>query len=111
MFDSLKERARHYIGRRRQNASIRALHELATFFEEAYENNEWDMCVNGETTLLQRLTPARFATVFDVGAHVGDWSVEALAAWRGSHAHVFEVASPTFKRLRQRIDADGLSSR
>jgi FkbM family methyltransferase len=69
------------------------------------------MCVNGETALLQRLTAARFATVFDVGAHVADWSVEALAAWPGSHVHVFEVAPPTFDRLKQRIDAAGLSVR
>jgi FkbM family methyltransferase len=111
MFDSLKERTRHFIGRRRQSVSIRALHQLATFVEEAYENNEWDMCVNGETTLLQRLTSVPFATMFDVGAHVGDWSVEALAAWPGSHVHIFEVAPPTFDRLKQRFDAAGLSVR
>src|SRR5438132_10698900 len=111
MFDSLKERTRYYIGRRRQSVSIRALHLLASSFEKAYENNEWDMCVNGETNLLERLTPARFTTVFDVGAHVGDWSVEALTAWPGSHVHVFEVASPTFDRLKQRIDTAGLSTR
>ena len=63
MFDNLKERTRHYIGRRRQSLPIRALHQLATFVEEAYDNNEWDMCVNGETSLLRRLTPAGFATV------------------------------------------------
>jgi len=111
MLDNLKERTRHYIGRRRQSLPIRALHQLATFVEEAYDNNEWDMCVNGETSLLRRLTPAGFVTIFDAGAHVGDWSVEALTAWPGSHAHVFEVATPTFNRLRRRMEADGLSAR
>ena len=111
MFDRLKERGRRFIGARRDYASIRALHRVATLIQAGYENDEWDMCVNGEMRLLRSMAPAQFATLFDVGAHVGDWSAEALTVWSGSRVHAFEVAAPTFARLRDHIDRRGLGDR
>jgi len=110
-FDSLKTRGRRFIARKRQSLSVRTLHRLATFVEEAYENDEWDMCANGETNVLRRLAGADFRTAFDVGAHVGNWSIEALTCWPRSSVHAFEVAPPTFDRLKHQVDAAGLSSR
>jgi FkbM family methyltransferase len=110
-FEDFKTRSRRLIARNRGHASVRALHRLATFIDGCYENDEWDMCANGETTLIERLAPARFRTVFDVGAHVGDWSIEALGAWPDARVHAFEVAPPTFERLKRRIDEAGLSAR
>jgi FkbM family methyltransferase len=107
----LKERIRRFIGSRRDRASIGALHRLATLIEAGYENEEWDMGANGETRLIHQLAPARFTTLVDVGAHVGDWSVEALTVWGGSHVHAFEVGAPTYERLQQRIERTGLSHR
>jgi FkbM family methyltransferase len=111
MFDKLKVRSARFIASRRQWSSMRALHAMAAFFENAYENEEWDLAANGELALVRRLTPAGFATVIDVGAHLGDWSMAALAAWRGATVHAFEVAPPTFERFKQRIDAAGLAAR
>jgi FkbM family methyltransferase len=111
VFENLKTRSRRLIARKRDTASVRALHRLATFIEGCYENDEWDMCVNGEASLLRRLAPARPTTVFDVGAHVGDWSIEALTHWPGAHVHAFEVAAPTYQRLETRIGASGLIDR
>jgi FkbM family methyltransferase len=90
---------------------VRALHYMAEFIESAYENEEWDMAVNGEAALLRRLQPAGFTTVLDVGAHVGDWSVEALLAWPSSQVHAFEVAAPTYEELTRRVAAAGVSAR
>jgi FkbM family methyltransferase len=104
-------RARRFIARRRGSTWVRALHRLAGFVESAYQNDEWDMTVNGEATVLRRLAPAGFLTIFDVGAHVGGWTIEALRAWPGAHSHAFEVADPTFARLRQEIDRAGLGGR
>jgi FkbM family methyltransferase len=106
--DDLKTRGRRFIAKNRQHAPVRALHRLASFIEEAYENDEWDMSANGETALIRRLAPAQFKTVFDVGAHVGGWSTEALRFWPGARAHLFEVAPPTFERLKRDI---GLAAR
>jgi FkbM family methyltransferase len=90
---------------------VRALHRFASFIEEGYENDEWDMFANGETGLQQRFEPAHFATVFDVGAHVGDWSVAALKTWPGARLHAFEVAPPTFARLKAHVEYARLSDR
>jgi FkbM family methyltransferase len=110
-FEDLKTRGRRLIARKRSASSVRALHRLATFFDDAYENDEWDMCANGETSLIRRLAPARFGTAFDVGAHIGQWSVEALRAWPGAHVHAFEVAEPTFEGMKSYVDRAGLSDR
>src|SRR3954470_16363907 len=110
-FDNLKTRGRRFIARRRDSSPVRALYRLATFIEEAYENDEWDMCANGETSLIRRLAPAGFTTTFDVGAHVGDWSIEAARQWPAAHVHAFEVATPTFERLKARIETAALADR
>jgi FkbM family methyltransferase len=111
VFENLKTRGRRLLARKRGTASVRALHRFATFIEGCYENDEWDMSVNGEAALLRRLSPARLATVFDVGAHVGDWSLEAIGCWRSAHVHAFEVATPTFERLKARVEGSGLIDR
>ena len=111
MLDDLKTRGRRLIARKRQSAPVRALHRIATFIDQSYENEEWDMCVNGETTVLRRLAPAGFRTAFDVGAHVGDWSIEALKAWPRAHVHAFEVAPVTYERLVRHVDSVGLAER
>jgi FkbM family methyltransferase len=109
--DSLKTRSRRFLARKRQSLPVRTLHRFATFIEEAYENEEWDMCANGETNVLSRLAGANFHTAFDVGAHVGLWSKEALNRWPGCQIHAFEVAPPTFDRLKHHLDVPGYSSR
>jgi FkbM family methyltransferase len=109
--DTLRTRGRRFIARNRRHVSVHALHRLATFIEDSYENDEWDMCANGETTLMRRLAPGRFAVAFDVGAHAGDWTAEALRAWPGSYVHAFELAPPTFGRLQRHIHEEGFATR
>jgi FkbM family methyltransferase len=111
MFEELKTRSRRFLARKRQHSSVQALHHFAMFIERCYDNDEWDMCANGETALMRRLAPAHFSVVFDVGAHVGDWSIEALKTWPQAHAHAFEVAAPTYGRLTTHVEAAGFSSR
>jgi FkbM family methyltransferase len=111
MFDDLKTRSHRFLARHRRRAPVQALHRFASFIEECYENDEWDMFANGETSLQHRLRHTRVNTIFDVGAHVGDWSVEALRTWPGAHVHAFEVAPPTFARLQAHIERAGLSDR
>jgi FkbM family methyltransferase len=111
MFDELKTRGQRWIARKRRSGAVRLLHGAARFVVDAYDNVEWDLAVNGEASLVRRLAPARFSTVFDVGAHVGDWSAVALHAWPGAHVHAFEVAPPTFARLTSHLDAIGLATR
>ena len=111
MLDDLKTRSRRLIARNRGRTTFRALHQIATFIDDSYENNEWDMEVNGEAALVRRLAPAAFTTIVDVGAHRGDWSIEALRAWPAAHAHAFEVAPETFQRLTEHVVESGLTAR
>jgi FkbM family methyltransferase len=111
MFKDWDLRGRRYVAARRDRMAIRLLHRVAAIVESGYENEEWDMCANGETGVLRRLAPACLRTVFDVGAHRGDWSVEALGVWDQAHVHAFEVAPPTFELLKRQIAERRLTSR
>src|SRR5262245_14752638 len=111
LFSDFKTRSRRLIARNRGRTTVRALHRLATFIDESYENEEWDLCVNGEAALLRRLESARLVTVVDVGAHLGDWSIEAMRAWPSAHVHAFEAAPPTCERLIRHLAQVGLSDR
>lgn len=106
-----KERIGRLIAKHRRSHVVRALHGVAAFVENAYENEEWDMAASGEVALLDRMAPAGFATAFDVGAHLGGWSVEALRAWPAARVHAFEVAPPTYERLGKRFTDSNLTAR
>jgi hypothetical protein len=40
--------------------------------------------------------------VFDIGAHIGDWTNYILSLWRDVEVHCFEPVPSTFERLQQR---------
>jgi len=84
---------------------------VARFVEHAYANVGSDVGENGEIDLLHRLAHFEFRTVFDVGANVGDWSMEALTCWPGARVHAFEVATPTFDALQANIEKRRLQDR
>ncbi|MCU0931542.1 MAG: FkbM family methyltransferase [Serpentinimonas sp.] len=58
---------------------------------------------NGERRLLERLAELQPATVFDVGANVGDWSLVASALMPRATIHCFELSPRTYVTLRQRL--------
>jgi FkbM family methyltransferase len=57
--------------------------------------------------LLGRLGAFGPATVFDVGANVGDWSLTALGALPDARVHAFEIAPGTSVKLIERTRAAG----
>lgn len=56
---------------------------------------------NGELRVMRAFLP-RAKVVFDVGANVGDWAIEALQIAPEATLHCFEPGSATFAKLRQR---------
>jgi FkbM family methyltransferase len=94
---------------------LRTVVHAATPFVHA-ENH--DIATNGETALLDRLARAA-RTILDVGACVGDWSVEAVARCPTATVYDFEIATPTRQKLLERfatearvqVMASGLSDR
>jgi FkbM family methyltransferase len=64
-----------------------------------YGNLSYDLRTNGETFVLETVARFQPRMLFDVGANVGDWSIEAKARCPAAEVHAFEIAQPTFKVL------------
>jgi FkbM family methyltransferase len=79
------------------------LHHLASFYETAWRNEGADLTVNGERFVLERLKAAQFQIAIDVGANVGDWTIEVIERWPTCTVHALEVAPETFEQLQNRI--------
>jgi FkbM family methyltransferase len=81
---------------------------LAGFFRKAglaWQNKQYELDRNGEAALLRRLALFRPTTLFDVGANVGDWSLEACCALPSAKVHAFEIAPSTAEQLRSNAAA------
>ena len=76
------------------------LYSLCKRYIDLYnsENND-NIYTNGELRLMQTILP-QCATVFDVGANVGDWTAMALEINPRLQVHCFEPSATTFQRLR-----------
>src|SRR5688572_32036656 len=61
-----------------------------------------DFRTNGEMRVLRRVLPG-CSVVFDVGAHVGDWTAMALAINPRLEVHCFEPSAGTYERLAARL--------
>lgn len=65
-------------------------------------NGSADIRLNGESWLLSQLGIACH-TIFDVGAHRGDWTAEALERLPNVTVHAFEPIPETFDELKARF--------
>lgn len=61
-----------------------------------------------ELQLIQML-PAR-GHIFDVGAHVGIWTIPLALARRHATVHAFEAAAPTFRQLKNNVSWNELTN-
>lgn len=64
-------------------------------------DNNGDMHKNGELRWIREVIP-QCATVFDVGANVGDWTELVLGINAHLTVHCFEPCAGTFQRLQKR---------
>ncbi len=78
------------------------LYALCKRYVDRYnsENND-NIHTNGEWRFMQTILP-QCATVFDVGANVGDWTALALDINPRLVIHCFEPSVATFQRLQAR---------
>lgn len=111
MFHALKVAARTTITRHRHAAVLRPIRRVCQFVEQAAENEGSFFEVNGERKLLERLASAKFKTVLDVGANVGDWSIAAAKLWPSASIYAFEVSPRTRADLEKQVAETGLSQR
>lgn len=68
----------------------------------ALENKNNDHKTNGEFWLIQQMSKQNTKTIFDVGANVGKWSVEARKHLTGS-VYAFEPMPDVFSKLKENV--------
>ena len=96
-------RWRPLIARHRRNPLFKGVADLSRLWLKAYENCNGDFASNGEEMILRSLAGAPVATVFDVGANFGDWSLLAQRLLPSARIYAFELSPPTFKELEKNI--------
>ena len=90
--------ARHMV-QDRSAAGVRGLVDFSYGAIRGWKNSEFDIDINGEATLMERLRPFSPRIVLDVGANIGDWSLAALKYLPGATVHAFEIAPATSAKL------------
>jgi FkbM family methyltransferase len=66
-----------------------------------FAENRSDFTANGELWLMKQLLPSA-KTVFDVGAHIGEWASHALHINPNIKIHCFEPHKESFIRLKEK---------
>lgn len=78
-----------------------SLYAVCRLYVNRYNSeNDGDMRANGELRFIQNALP-KCATIFDIGANVGDWSKLALEINPKIDLHCFEPSAPTFAMLKR----------
>ena len=84
-------------------AAAASLAAFCQYFTNCYKNWNYNIEVNGERWLLERLAAFQPSIIFDVGSNVGDWLATALAVMPGSRFHAFEIIEETSAGLAARM--------
>jgi FkbM family methyltransferase len=72
---------------------------IARFYNNSWEYPSYSMGDNGEGALLRSIAGEDIATIFDVGANIGDWSAECEGLFASARIHSFEPVPNTFQVL------------
>lgn len=96
-------RVGRFVARHRRDRSIRTAAAVCERYLSWYANANYDLHTNGESFVLATLGKAGPRVIFDVGANVGDWTLEASRCCPGALIHAFEVAPPTFEQLTANV--------
>jgi len=86
----------------------RTLYRLARAYTHAYHDFSYDCSLNGEQTLLRRITPINPRVIFDVGANVGEWTTLASRALPAAVIHAFELSADIRGMLRNNASESGV---
>lgn len=92
---------RPLIARHRRHPLFKGIARLSHWWLKAYENCNGTFTNNGEEMVLRSLTGAPVATIFDVGANLGNWSLLAHRFLPTARICAFELSPPTFQQLQQ----------
>jgi FkbM family methyltransferase len=88
---------------RRHDRLADALFLMSEMYQRAYKNLSYDMKINGEYWLLDRLRAIPARTIFDVGANHGLWSAAASLRFPRAEIHAFEIVPSTYRHLEAAV--------
>lgn len=88
---------------RRRRAGSYRLYIAARQIMWSYNNEDVEIATNGERWLLRQLGTRGLTTVFDVGANVGDWVTDVLAAAQSATVYCYEAIPTTFAELTANV--------
>jgi FkbM family methyltransferase len=105
--DLVHRHAVHGIASRRRNPVLRGIARAAHSYLGLYDNVSYDARLNGERRVLAAIAALAPAHLFDVGANVGNWALEAAALAPAARIHAFEIVPDTAAELARRTAALG----
>lgn len=75
------------------------------YLDAYFGNTDANAHFNGETEFLRKTIPSGYIdyVVFDVGANVGNWTLDALAINPALQIHCFEPVASTYETLRVNV--------
>jgi FkbM family methyltransferase len=100
---SAQHRFIRFVAGHRRSRPARLAARAAKAYLRSYGNWNYDSATNGEQRVLTRLAHFDPEVVFDVGAHVGDWTVAATRAMPRAQIHAFELVDVIADQLRARV--------
>jgi FkbM family methyltransferase len=100
--DDVRARLVRVVATHRDARWARTLARASRSYLDWLANLNYDGATNGEDWVLSTLGGPQPRVVLDVGAHVGEWSLAALAAMPRARIHAFELVGETAQELRRR---------
>lgn len=104
----IRQSVARFVASHRPLPIVRQLARAAATYTKMYENVSYDIDTNGEGWLIQRVCSLGPKCLFDVGAHVGDWTAIARVHAPKADIHVFEIMPSTATALSDRFGSDEL---
>ena len=88
-----------FVARHRRSPWIRTITGLCRRYLGWYDNASYDLHPNDEAFVVQKLARFEPKVILDVGANVGEWSIEATSFCPTATFYSFEISPPTFEIL------------
>ena len=88
-----------YLSHYRGLSATDNLASLISIAHYSIDNAIYDIKKNGEMRVLEVVARHGVHTVFDVGANVGEWSIEAHRLFPAATIHAFELVPNTYQHL------------
>jgi FkbM family methyltransferase len=97
----LKKYIKRLLAIHRRNKLADAINRMALSLHKGFENLDYDYEKNGEFDVLRKISNTLVVeTIFDVGANIGNWTINAAKIFPNARIYSFEIVESTYKSLK-----------